>query len=227
MLHPKLIGQHISISARRKSYLVPVMFTKKRQSLWRDLFNKLAEGLGEVIFNLTFFHTRLLSFSFMEARTRSLFLYSVLNSSSGEMRCSLSSLSSTAAVGSLTAKLHSLAASLLSATVELALPPPVSCRRSIFRLYSVPAVLASFDAGGRFRVGRSATESAAVLCSCRRSVDDGQKVLTMVARTAMARRCQARCSRGRVEVLDRGALVEDADGDGRKYNSSLQLPVHV
>jgi hypothetical protein len=157
----------------------------------------------------------------MEARTRSLFLYRVLNSSSGEMRCSLSSLSCTAAVGSLTARLHSLAASL-SAAVELALPPPpVSCRRSIFRLYSVPAVLASFDAG-RFR-GRSVTESAVVLCSCRRSVDDGQKVLATVARTAMAKRCQARCSSGRVEV-DRGV---DADREGRKYNSSRQLPVHV
>jgi hypothetical protein len=55
-----------------------------------------------------------------------------------------------------------------------------------------------------------------------RSVDDGQKVLAMVAKTAMARRCQARCSRGKVEV-DRG---EDADREGRKYNSSLQLPVH-
>ncbi len=161
----------------------------------------------------------------MEALTRSLFLYSVLNSSSGEMRCSLSSLSCGAAVGSLTARLHSLAASL-SAAVELALPPPVSCRRSIFRLYSVPVVLASFDAGGRFRVGRSVTESAAVLCSCRRSVDDGQKVLAMVARTAMAKRCQARCSSGRVEV-DRGELEEEADREGRKYNSSRQLPVHV
>jgi hypothetical protein len=160
----------------------------------------------------------------MEALTRSLFLYSVLNSSSGEIR-SLSSLSCGAAVGSLTARLHSLAASL-SAAVELALPlPPLSCRRSIFRLYSVPAVLASFDAG-RFR-GRSVTESAAVLCSCRRSVDDGQKVLAMVTRTAMASRCQARCSRGKVEV-DRGEVEEeDADREGRKYNSSRQLPVHV
>jgi hypothetical protein len=51
-------------------------------------------------------------------------------------------------------------------------------------------------------------------------VDDGQKVLAMVARTAMAKRCQARCNNGRGEL-------EDADRDGRKYNSSLQLPVHV
>jgi hypothetical protein len=57
-------------------------------------------------------------------------------------------------------------------------------------------------------------------------VDDGQKVLAMVARTAMAKRCQARCSSGRVEV-DRGELEEEADREGRKYNSSRQLPVHV
>jgi hypothetical protein len=54
-------------------------------------------------------------------------------------------------------------------------------------------------------------------------VDDGQKVLAMMARTAMASRCQARCSSGRVEV-EWGELE---DRDGRKYSSSLQLPVHV
>ena len=48
----------------------------------------------------------------------------------------------------------------------------------------------------------------------------GQKVVARVARTEMARRCQARCKRGKEEeVLERGrveVVLEGADREGRK-----------